>query len=198
MNNEALPGGAFRQFIRERPMYRAMLIAAATGVFAIVLTVYVVSASRRDAQTATIRGEAWPICSTVKSLAESADWAALDPEFAAGKRALAGGDWNGAIATLTSAALRDDRNADIQNYLGYAYHRLLQLGPAIRHYQRALVLNPRHRGAHEHLGEAFLMQDYAAKAREQLDALGQICLIPCEEYDDLKQALAGHSTATRR
>ena len=32
-------------------------------------------------------------------------------------------------------------NADIQNYIGYAYRRLHQLGPAIGHYQKALMLN---------------------------------------------------------
>jgi hypothetical protein len=70
--------------------------------------------------------EAWPICSSMGAMVESADWAALDPDFAAGKRAIVAGDWNGAINALTSAGLRDDRNADIQNYLGYAYRRLRQ------------------------------------------------------------------------
>jgi hypothetical protein len=50
------------------------------------------------------------------------------------------------------SALRDPRNADIQNYTGYAYRRLRQLGPAMQHYQQAL-LNRRHRSAHGHLGE---------------------------------------------
>ena len=39
-----------------------------------------------------------------------------------------------AIAALKLAALRDPRNADIQNYIGYAYRRLRQLGPAM-HWQ---------------------------------------------------------------
>ena len=91
--------------------------------------------------------EGWPICSSMTSLAENADWAALDPDFAAGKRALVAGDWTGAIKALTSAGLRDARNADIQNYLGYAYRRLRQLDLVMRHYQQARLLNPRHRGA---------------------------------------------------
>jgi hypothetical protein len=61
---------------------------------------------------AAIPVEAWPICSSMGSMVENADWAALDPDFAAGKRAIVAGDWNGAIKTLTSAGLRDDRNAD--------------------------------------------------------------------------------------
>ena len=108
------------------------------------------------------------------------------------------GDWNGSIKALTSAGLRDDRNADIQNYLGYAYRRLRQLDAAVRHYQRALRLNPRHRSAHEHLGEAYLVQGDLAKAEERLAALERICLIPCEEYDDLKRAIAGYKKIVSR
>jgi hypothetical protein len=37
--------------------------------------------------------------------------------------------------------------AMLQNYLGYAYRRLRQVGPAMQHYQQALTLNPRHRSA---------------------------------------------------
>jgi Flp pilus assembly protein TadD len=96
---------------------------------------------------------------------ESADWAALDPDFAAGKRAIVAGDWKGAINALTSAGLRDDRNADIQNYLGYAHRRLRELDPAMLHYQRALTLNPRHRSAHEHLGEAYWCEAISPKQK---------------------------------
>ena len=151
----------------------------------------------RAVPKATISPEAWPICSSMGSMAESADWAALDPDFAAGKRAIVAGDWNGAIKVLTAAGLRDDRNADIQNYLGYAYRRLRQLDEAMRHYQQALNLNPRHRSAHEHLGEAYLVQGDLAKAREQLVALERICLIPCQEYDDLKRAMVAYVKLAR-
>src|SRR5215831_14701499 len=91
-----------------------------------------------DAKVAT---EDWPICTTMGSMGSEADWALLDPDFAAGKKALVAEDWNGAIAALKRAALRDPRNADIQNYIGYAYRRLRQLGPAMQHYQEAILLN---------------------------------------------------------
>jgi tetratricopeptide (TPR) repeat protein len=139
----------------------------------------------------------WPICTmTVATL--DADWAKLDPEFAAGKKALIAEDWDAAITTLESAALRDPRNADIQNYIGYAYRRLRQLGPAIGHYQEALTLNPRHRSAHEHLGEAYLVLGEPATAEQHLAALEDICLIGCEEYDDLERAIAAYKTLAAR
>ena len=115
--------------------------------------------------------------------------AQLDPDYAAGKMAIAAKDWNAAIKALSSAALRDTRNPDIQNYLGYAYRHTGQLDLAFRHYQRALQLNPRHRGAHEYLGEAYLMVNDLTKAEEHLAALEKICLIPCEEYEDLRKAI---------
>lgn len=122
----------------------------------------------------------------------------LDPEFAAGKAAIAAKDWSTAIKLLSSAALRDTRNADIENYLGYAYRQSGQLQAAFAHYERALQLNPRHRGAHEYIGEAYLLTNDLSKAEEHLAALGRICLIPCEEYEDLKKAVADYRARAAR
>src|SRR5207237_5053891 len=121
----------------------------------------------------------------------------LDPDYAAGKQAIDAKEWPTAITRLSSAALRDTRNADIQNYLGYAYRNTGRMDLAFRHYQRALQLNPRHRGAHEYLGEAYLMVNDLAKAEEHLAALEKICLIPCDEYEDLKKGIAEHRRRAR-
>ena len=191
-------------------MMRSILVAAVAGVLTAVLAAYLLTAPARQSRTGTLAGpdnaasrvtnaaEAWPICSTIAAMVETPDWAALDPDFAAGKRAIGTGDWEGAIKALTNAALRDARNADIQNYLGYAYRRLRQFDPAMQHYQRALTLNSRHPSAHEHLGEAHLAQGDLAKAKEHLAAIEQICLIPCDEYDDLKRAIAEYDKLANR
>jgi hypothetical protein len=191
-------------------MMRSILIAAAAGVLAGVPAAYFLTAPAGQDRPATLArtgnpasgtitpAEAWPICSTMAAMVETPDWAALDPDFAAGKRAIGAGDWEGAIKALTNAGLRDARNADIQNYLGYAYRRLRQFDPAMQHYRQALTLNPRHRSAHEHLGEALLARGDLAKAKEQLAALEQICLIPCNEYDDLKRAIAEYNKVANR
>lgn len=110
----------------------------------------------------------------------------LDPEYAAGKKAIEAKDWNAAIKALSSASLRDTRNADIQNLLGFAYRNSGNLDLAFQHYEKALQLSPRHRGAHEYVGEAYLMVDNLAGAERHLAALREICLVPCEEYEDLK------------
>jgi tetratricopeptide (TPR) repeat protein len=139
--------------------------------------------------------EGWPICTTMAAL--SADVEGLDADFAAGKKALAAGNWNAAITSLELAALRDPRNADIQNYIGYAYRRLRELGPAMQHYQQALSFNRRHRSAHEHLGELYLVLGDVPKAEDHLAVLEDICLIPCQEYGDLQGAIATYRSLSR-
>jgi len=122
----------------------------------------------------------------------------LDPDYAAGRHAIDTRDWGIALTRLSAAALRDTSNADIQNYLGYAYRQSGQLDLAFKHYQRALQLNPRHRGAHEYAGEAYLIVNNLAKAEEHLAALEKICLIPCEEYEDLRRAITEYRQRTAK
>jgi len=199
-----------RPSTRETTMIRVIAFATVLGVLVASVAVYVIippgwwnvttplfGEFDRGADTA-ITPEDWPICTTMASVASDADWAQLDPDFKAGKRALGAEDWNGAIAAFELAALRDPLNADIQNYIGYGYRRLRQLGPAIGHYQQALTLNPRHRSAHEHLGEAYLVLGESGKTEQLLAALGNLCLIPCEEYDDLKRVLAAYKKLAAR
>jgi tetratricopeptide (TPR) repeat protein len=116
----------------------------------------------------------------------------VDPDFATGQAAFQAKDWTTAITAFSSAALRDTRNADIENYLGYAYRQTGQLELAFKHYERALQLDPRHRGAHEYIGEAYLIVNDLAKAEEHLAALKKICFLPCAEYRDLRKAIAEH------
>ena len=191
-------------------MIRAVALAMMLGVLVSGVAAYTISSPGwrtattmplvggrdRPAQT-TATAEAWPICTTMASVASDADWAQLDPDFRI-EKALRAENWSGAIAAFELAALRDPANADIQNYIGYAYRRLRQMGPAIGHYQQALMLNPRHRSAHEHLGEAHLVLGDPVTAEQHLAHLEDICLIGCEEYDDLKRAIAGYKRLVAR
>ena len=129
---------------------------------------------------------------------EEPESARIDPDYAAGKKAIEAKDWTTAIRTLSSAALRDTRNADIQNYLGFAYRNAGQMTQAFEHYERALNLNPRHRGAHEYLGEAYLLVDNLPKAEEHVAALRAICLIPCEELEDLQAKVSAYRNRPRK
>jgi tetratricopeptide (TPR) repeat protein len=116
--------------------------------------------------------------------------ASEDPDYVAGKQAVAAMNWQAALDAFNKAAAKDPTNANAQNYLGYTYRQLGKFDLAFKYYEEALRLNPKHRGAHEYLGEAYLMVNNLAKAEEQLKALDKLCFFSCEEYDDLKKAVA--------
>jgi len=118
------------------------------------------------------------------------DLALSDEDYAAGRKAIAGKQWDEALARLRKAEVRNPDNADLQNDLGYANRNLKQFDAALRHYKRAIELAPRHRGAHEYIGEAYLMLGDVPNAEKHLAALRAICLLGCEELTDLEKAFA--------
>jgi hypothetical protein len=61
-----------------------------------------------------------------------------------------------------------------------------------KHYNEALRIDPKHRGAHEYIGEAYLTVNNVAKAREHLGQLDRLCFLPCSEHTDLKKAVADY------
>jgi tetratricopeptide (TPR) repeat protein len=97
-------------------------------------------------------------------------------------------NWLGAVATLNAYTRTHPKSADGYNLLGYSYRQLQRYNESLDAYQRALTLDPKHRGAHEYIGEAYLALGRLDKAKEHLDALDKICFLPCEEYRDLKRS----------
>jgi len=101
-------------------------------------------------------------------------------------------DWAGAASMLKEALASDPNNPTYHNLYAYS----LRKGPnpdmnlVFKHYNEALRLDPKHRGAHEYIGEAYLMVGNVAKAKEHLGALDKLCFFPCVEYTDLKKSIA--------
>ena len=112
-----------------------------------------------------------------------------DPDYAAGKKAIAEKSWKEEIARFEQAARRDPDNPDLQNWLGYSHRNLKEYDLAFTHYKRAIELDPRHRGAHEYVGETYLLVGDLAGAAKHLAALRDICLLPCDELADLERAM---------
>jgi tetratricopeptide (TPR) repeat protein len=112
--------------------------------------------------------------------------AASDPNFIAGKQAIDAKDWKRAIERLSK--LKAD--ADVLNYLGYAHRNLGNYDEAFSNYKRALALDFYHRGAHEYIGEAYLLTNNLAMAEQHLANLNGMCGPGCEEYKDLARAVA--------
>jgi len=120
-----------------------------------------------------------------------------DPDYLAGKKAIEAGNWQAAIDAFTRAASRDKTNPDIQNYLGYSYRKAGNLDSAFKFYTVALELAPEHRGAHEYIGEAYLIKGDLKMAKQHLAALDRICTFGCEEYRELKKAVAEYEQKKR-
>jgi Flp pilus assembly protein TadD len=126
------------------------------------------------------------------------DLAARDEDYAAGQRAVEKKEWAEAVHLFQRAEIRHPDEADLQNMLGYSYRNLKQYDLAFKHYKRAIEIDPRHRGAHEYIGETYLIIGDLAGAERHLAALKEICLLPCEELKDLERAIAEYRAKPRR
>jgi Flp pilus assembly protein TadD len=115
--------------------------------------------------------------------------------MATARTAIQAKDWRKAIAELNAAARAEPRNADVHNLLGYSYRKQAtpNLAKAFEHYGTALKLNPQHKGAHEYIGEAYLMDKKPVEAEKHLAELEKLCgNKTCEEYADLAKAIADY------
>lgn len=102
-------------------------------------------------------------------------------------------DFPAAIGQLKSLVAAEPRNADAHNLLGFALRKSGDLGTSKKHYDEALRLQPDHRGAHEYIGELYLMMKQPDEARKHLASLERICGgTGCEEYQDLAKAVAAY------
>ena len=104
-------------------------------------------------------------------------------------------DWKKSLAELNIAVKDEPRNADAHNLLAYSLRKQAtpNLPKAFEHYKTALSLNPKHKGAHEYIGEAYLMDKKPAEAEKHLTELEKICgNKSCEEYADLAKAIADY------
>jgi len=108
-------------------------------------------------------------------------------------------DWPAAQAALRDALAKEPANADYHNLYAYSVRKGASpdMSLVFKHYNEALRLDPKHRGAHEYIGEAYLMVGNLPKAKEHLAQLDKLCFLPCNEYRDLKKAVAEHEAKRR-
>lgn len=99
------------------------------------------------------------------------------------------GEYRAALDQLEALEAEQSDDADVYNLLGYSHRKLEQYERAERYYQRALSIDPEHRGANEYLGELYLQTDRPELARERLQVLDDACFFGCEEYDELEAAI---------
>lgn len=123
-----------------------------------------------------------------------------DPVVAAAQSQIDQKNWAAAQNTLLKALASNPQNADYHNLYAYSLRKSgnPDMEKVFSHYFEALRIDPKHRGAHEYLGEAYLMVNNLPKAREQLAALDKLCIFGCEEYADLKLAIAAYEARQPR
>jgi tetratricopeptide (TPR) repeat protein len=100
-----------------------------------------------------------------------------------------------AIPLLQSVVADNPRDADAWNYLGFASRKLNKNDEALGYYGKALALAPKHKGAHEYLGELHLQMGNLAKAEEEFTILKGLCPSGCEELEDLEADIADYKSS---
>jgi predicted Zn-dependent protease len=98
-----------------------------------------------------------------------------DPAMEQARAAIGKQDWMGAQKILRDAVARNPQDADYHNLYAYSMRK-----------------GPKHRAAHEYLGEAYLMTGNLPKAKEHLARLDELCTFGCEEYTKLKKEVAAY------
>jgi tetratricopeptide (TPR) repeat protein len=115
-----------------------------------------------------------------------------DPAYQDAVAAIEKGDPRRAIGLLQGVVQREPANADAWNWLAYATRQTGDASRALPLYEKALAIDPKHRGAHEYIGEAYLILGDLPKARQHLAHLDKLCFFPCSEYRDLKKAVEAY------
>jgi len=98
------------------------------------------------------------------------------------------------LKLLKKLTKREDlgtKRADIYNLLGFSYRKLENpdLDKSFAAYMMAIELDPSHLGAHEYLGELYLMRDQKDKALIILEKLDQLAGSNTDEYMELRIAI---------
>jgi tetratricopeptide (TPR) repeat protein len=96
---------------------------------------------------------------------------AQDPAMAAAVQTIDAGQYARAIPMLQEIVTRQPGNADAYNWLAYATRKNGDPAKSIAIYEKALAIDPKHLGAHEYIGEAYLALDDLPKAKEHLRGL---------------------------
>jgi Flp pilus assembly protein TadD len=103
------------------------------------------------------------------------------------------------LKLLKKLTKREDlgtKRADIYNLLGFSYRKIENpdLDKSFAAYMMALELNPDHAGAHEYLGELYLMRDNLEKAYSMLVKLEMLVGKDAKEYKDLLKAIESYQS----
>tara|TARA_Y100000389_G_scaffold151977_1_gene151830 strand:- start:1523 stop:2062 length:540 start_codon:yes stop_codon:yes gene_type:complete len=96
--------------------------------------------------------------------------------------------FNDAIKYLITANKNYPDNPDILNLLGFSYRNVEDFIMAEIYYKQGLEIDQYHIGINEYLGKLYVQTNRPDLANERLQVLNNC---NCEEFDELKEAIAG-------
>lgn len=132
---------------------------------------------------------AWAAGGGETSGSGNVDRAAQSEEYRLALEAIKAKDYAKALGYLDQVVEQEPDSADAWNYKGYSHRHLKQFDASLAAYQEALKIDPKHRGAHEYLGELYLDTNQLDKAKAQLERIDDLCFLTCKEYRELKKAI---------
>jgi tetratricopeptide (TPR) repeat protein len=121
----------------------------------------------------------------------------VDPSFAQGKALVEAKRFQEAMPYLQQAVAKDPRNADAYNLMGYATRKSGDPNASLQYYNQALTIDPKHLGANEYVGEAYLQLGRLPEAEQHLARLDSLCTFGCTEYRELKAAVANYKAGKK-
>ena len=104
-------------------------------------------------------------------------------------------DYTGALAMLETEISRNPDNADAWNLTGFASRKLGDYAASEVAYDKALAIDPKHKGALEYKGELFLTLGNLEGAEEMFDRLNSACFLSCKEKKQLAAAIRAYKKA---
>ena len=102
-----------------------------------------------------------------------------------------------ALVPLSLETMQNPKNADAWNYTGFALRKSGRYDESMTAYNKALAIDPKHKGALEYQGELFLTLKQPEKAKANLAKLKQQCSFNCKERDDLMRAINAYNAANK-
>ena len=91
--------------------------------------------------------------------------------------------YSSAFKKLKDAHMKDKKNPDILNYMGFTSRKTGNFDKAEEYYLKGLSIDPKHNGINEYLGELYVQTNRIDKAKERLDVLKNC---NCKEYKELE------------
>ena len=100
------------------------------------------------------------------------------------------GNFKIAILLLKNVLTQQPDNADAWNMLAYSQRKSDDLLVSLENYRKALSIDSSHKDAHEYIGELYLRMGDLANAEKHLKILDKICVLSCEQFDELEEAIS--------